>query len=95
MAKDRSDEYRQARREADEAIRGYQYTKHFDDDAKLMYLERAVEAQRRATELERAFIESLEPCKACGRKVVTPCNDAEGYYEGGPWDDSCQYVFVK
>lgn len=32
----------------------------------------------------------LRPCNACGRRVTTPCDNAENYYESGPWDFACE-----
>lgn len=63
-----------------------------DEGARLVWLERAVEAQRNVVKLYAQLVDSYEPCRACGRKVKTPCHDAEGYYEGGPWDGSCEEV---
>lgn len=35
----------------------------------------------------------LPKCKACGRHVKHPCDDAEGYHMNGPWDFSCREWF--
>lgn len=61
-----------------------------DDRDMLVWLERALAEARTAADMEAAFIAALPPCRMCGRKVATPCNDAEGYYEGGPWDNECE-----
>lgn len=90
MVKLRSPEYREAVRKVGEAIAGYSHCRHFDENTKLVYLERAVESQREAARLEAEFIASLEPCRACGRRVTSPCHNSEGFYEGGPWDEACQ-----
>jgi hypothetical protein len=60
-----------------------------DEGARLIWLERALVAQREVARLDAMRIAALAPCRMCGRKVTSPCHDAEGYYEGGPWDGGC------
>lgn len=63
-----------------------------DESARLIYLRRVVEFQELVVKARNAIVDAYPPCKACGRKVKTPCNDAEGYYGSGPWDGSCEEV---
>jgi hypothetical protein len=92
MAPRRSEEQRKASQEATNWVSSYQHAKAYDEDFKVSCLEKALAAQKEAARLESLFIHSLTPCRACGRKVTSPCHDTEGYYEGGPWDDECQYL---
>ena len=89
MSTERSKDYYAARRKAAEWVDSWHKARHTDESFKLVCLERAIEAQRYAARIEAEFIDSLPPCKMCGRKVTSPCNDAEGYYEAGPWDGAC------
>jgi hypothetical protein len=61
-----------------------------DEAARLEFLQRAIEVQREVVKLDAEITAARPPCRMCGRKVVSPCNDAEGYYEGGPWDSACE-----
>lgn len=90
----RSVEYHAKRNEAERWLVNYRDARHFDDGYRRLCLEKALDAQREAERLELAFIASLPPCRMCGRRVTSPCNDAEGYYEGGPWDATCE-VYAK
>lgn len=60
----------------------------------LSSLRRAVEAQQEVVKIHEAIVEAYTPCRMCKRKVASPCHDAQGYYENGPWDFSCE-DFVK
>lgn len=40
----------------------------------------------------RLRLAGIEPCRACGRAVESPCHDRDGYQEAGPWDGSCRGV---
>lgn len=35
----------------------------------------------------------IGPCSKCNRHVPSPCDDAEGFHTGGPWDGSCREFF--
>lgn len=61
-----------------------------DERLRLVYLKRAVEEQTEVARLYAEIEDARPPCLMCGRKVSAPCNDAEGYYEGGPWDYACE-----
>ncbi len=64
-----------------------------DESARLVYLQRALHAQERVVTLRNAIVDAYEPCRKCGRKVKSPCHDAEGYHTEGPWDFSCEGIF--
>lgn len=65
------------------------HMRYDDYGAALFYLERAVKSQKVLVRLAAQRKALYEPCRACGRRVSSPCHDAEGYYESGPWDGSC------
>lgn len=92
---ERSQKYYAAKRKAGEWIASYNSARYDDDGFKVTCLERALEAQREAAAIEAAFKEALEPCRACGRKVTSPCHDYEGYYTEGPWDSACEDLVRK
>ena len=89
----RSEEYYAAARQASGWLNAYNKAKFYDEDFKTSCLEKALVFQKEAARLESLYVHALPPCRKCGRKVVSPCHDSEGYHEGGPWDDSCQDQF--
>lgn len=63
-----------------------------DEGARLVWLEKAVEAQKVVVEIHQRIVDLYVPCKACGRKVKSPCHDIGGMMENGPWDGSCEHI---
>lgn len=77
------------RRERDGALSTARSLRYDDEDSRLIYLERAVEAQREVACIERLRKDSLIPCSLCDRKVDSPCHSIEGMMIDGPWDAAC------
>lgn len=82
-----------ARRRRDEAVATFGAST--EESVKLIYLQRALEVQQEVVRLDTAIREAYEPCRACGRKVASPCHSLAGYCEDGPWDGSCAAVFGR
>lgn len=51
---------------------------------------REAEAEVRKFELTA---KGVGPCDKCGRHVLSPCDNGEGYHESGPWDFACRDYF--
>lgn len=64
-----------------------------DENARLVYLQRALRAQEAVVEVRNKIVDSYAPCKACQRKVRSPCHDMLGYRGEGPWDYVCREIF--
>jgi hypothetical protein len=70
-----------------------------DQKAELARLKaRVTETENQMRQAHFALVEFVErfrytPCLKCGRRVPSPCNTAEDYYEGGPWDFSCEAIW--
>lgn len=69
-------------------------------DGEIDDLKRAItllEQQRTEKQASRDKAEltakGIGPCDKCGRHVPSPCDNGEGYHEGGPWDGSCREYF--
>lgn len=44
---------------------------------------------------EYGWVDDYEACRACQRRVASPCHDVGSFHENGPWDGMCRDVFTR
>jgi hypothetical protein len=80
-------------------IRDAARTQHAAADKEIARLQQeaanlAVEMRRqiRLRDEAQLILDGIEPCRACNRKVKSPCHDRASFHENGPWDFSCRDI---